>query len=211
MNIQWAGLACFKIEGETATIVADPYGPEAGLKLPKLKAHAVLASSDQPLHSAVRSVEGLEGMPRLIPGAGEYEVREALIYGIEVPPSAKRQRQVIFRLQLDGLTLVHLGAIGNSLDQAVLEHLDKTDIVFVPVGGGTSLNAEAAVQLVNQIEPRIVIPMWYKIPGIKLHLDGLESFLKELGIRPEAALPKLKIGKKDLPSEDMKVIILEPL
>jgi L-ascorbate metabolism protein UlaG (beta-lactamase superfamily) len=75
------------------------------------------------------------------------------------------------------------------------------------VGGKYTLNAAKAVEVISQLEPRIVIPMHYKIPGIKVDIDGLDKFIKELGIKPRNE-EKLKITKRDLPQEDMELVVL---
>jgi L-ascorbate metabolism protein UlaG (beta-lactamase superfamily) len=86
--------------------------------------------------------------------------------------------------------------------------LAGVDILMIPVGGNDSLDAKKAVEVVSQIEPRIVIPMHYAATGIKVALDSVEKFIKELGIKPREE-EKLKISKKDLPQEDMELVILK--
>ena len=80
--------------------------------------------------------------------------------------------------------------------------------MLIPVGGKYTINAAKAVEVISQIEPRIVIPMHYKVPGLKIDLDGVEKFIKELGLKPRQE-EKLKILKKDLPQEDMELVVLE--
>lgn len=65
-----------------------------------------------------------------------------------------------------------------------------------------------AVEVVSQIEPRIVIPMHYKTPGLKIDLKAVDEFIKELGLKPTYE-EKLKISKKDLPAEEMELVILK--
>ena len=72
------------------------------------------------------------------------------------------------------------------------------------------LDAQAASQVISQIEPRIVIPMYFKIPGLKINLDSVSRFSQEFGVKEDATMDKLKINKKDLPQEETKIIILRP-
>lgn len=89
-----------------------------------------------------------------------------------------------------------------------MEQFEGTDILLIPVGGNFTIGAKKAVEVVSQIEPRIVIPMHYKVPGLKIDLDGVEKFIKELGLKPTYE-DKLKISKKDLPQEDMELVVLK--
>jgi len=81
--------------------------------------------------------------------------------------------------------------------------------LLIPVGGKYTIDAKEAVEVVSQIEPRIVIPMHYKTKGLKIDIDSVESFIKEIGITPEYEENKLKINQKELPNEEMKIIIFK--
>jgi len=102
---------------------------------------------------------------------------------------------------------VHLSDCADALSDKQLESLGGVDILLIPVGGKYTLDAKKAVEVVSQIEPRIVIPMHYQIEGLKYDLDPVEKFIKELGVKPRHE-EKLKISKKDLPAEDMELVIL---
>ena len=89
-----------------------------------------------------------------------------------------------------------------------LEKLEGIDVLLIPVGGKFTLDAKKAVEVISQIEPRIVIPMHYKTKDLKTDgLEGVDKFIKELGIEPRYE-EKLKISKKELPSENTELIIL---
>jgi len=78
----------------------------------------------------------------------------------------------------------------------------------VPVGGRYCLDAKRAVSIINQIEPKIVIPMHYMEPWLsELKFDSLLDFIKEIGMDHET-LDVLKIQKADLPPEERKLIVL---
>jgi L-ascorbate metabolism protein UlaG (beta-lactamase superfamily) len=80
---------------------------------------------------------------------------------------------------------------------------------MIPVGGTYTINAKQAVELINQIEPRLVIPMHYKVPGLKIKLEGVDSFCQEIGVCPTERLDKLKINKRDLPTEETRVVLMK--
>jgi L-ascorbate metabolism protein UlaG (beta-lactamase superfamily) len=144
----------------------------------------------------------------LIDAAGEYEVKNVFVYGI---PAEKKDGKPItmYLIEMDGIKVAHLGNLGqDTLTDKQMEILEGVDILLVPVGGGDSLNATKAVKLISQIQPRIVIPMYYKVPGLSLKLDSLDAFIKEYGVSKLEPQDKLKISKKDLPQEETKVEVL---
>ena len=109
------------------------------------------------------------------------------------------------------MKICHLGSLDQGeLASKELEAIGDVDILMVPIGGKEALDTKEAIKIMSQIEPKIVIPMYYKIPGLKIALDGLDKFLKSLGIKKIESLPKLSIKKKDLPEEEAKIITLKP-
>jgi len=212
MIITWQGHSCFKIQDkigpEGVTLATDPFNKETGLKVPNFEADIITISHQHKDHN---NIEALRGAPFVIDCAGEYDFKGVLIEGIDSYHDDKngeeRGGNIIFRIEMDDISLVHLGDLGQTLDNSQLEKLVGTDILLIPVGGKYTLDAKRAVELISQIEPRIVIPMHYKTPDLKIELDGLEKFIKELGLTPTYE-EKLKISKKDLPQEDRELVIL---
>lgn len=212
MIITWQGHSCFKIQDKIGpdgiTVITDPFDKEIGLKPPNCEANIVTVSHD---HNDHNNVSTLRGNPFIIDCAGEYDVKGVFIEGIDSFHDDKkgelRGKSIIFRLEIDDISVAHLGDLGTSLDDSQLEKLVGTDILIVPVGGKYTLDAKGAIEVISQIEPRIVIPMHYQVPGLKLDLDPVDKFVKELGIEATHE-EKLKINKKDLPQEDMELVIL---
>lgn len=207
VTLNWLGLSCFKIStkiGEReAEIVTDPYNPNVGLKLPRsLSADIVTISRNDDAHGFI---EGVGGNYFLMKTPGEVEVKQIFIYGIQPKQSAGAEPIIFYRFEIGDISVAHLGDSSCEFSAEELEQLEDVDILLVQVGASA---VKQTVDLVNQIQPRIVIPMYYKIPGVKAELLPLEKFLKELGVKSET-MPKLKIAKKDLPQDNMRVIILE--
>jgi len=212
MLITWLGHSCFKIQDKSGhdniTVVTDPFDKSTGLKVPRCEADIVTVSHD---HGDHNNVSAIKGEPFVIKGAGEYEVKNVFIEGVEAyhddKQGAERGKNVMYRVDIDDMSVAHLGDLGHTLDSKQLEKLEGTDILLIPVGGVYTIGAKKAVEVVSQIEPRIVIPMHYKTPGLKIDLDGIDKFIKELAIKPTYE-EKLKISKEDLPAEDMELVIL---
>ena len=211
MEIIWHGHACFELKNNTATIVTDPYDDSLGLRPPALQADIVSVSHNNPRHNAVSRVQGNY---RVLNRPGEYEIKEVFITGHALYPpkaeaaSALADRNIIFFYEMDNLTVCHLGDIAHVPTQSQVEAVDKVDILLIPVGSGRSLNAAQASEVIGIIEPAIVIPMHYALPGMTISLEPLEKFLKEMGLPQIEAQPKLRITTSNLPSETQTVILI---
>jgi len=212
MIITWQGHSCFKIQDkigpEGVTVVTDPFDKKIGLKVPNFEADIITVSHQ---HNDHNNISALRGKPFVIDSPGEYDRRGVLVEGIDSyhdqQSGEDRGSNIIFRIEIDDISIAHLGDLGHPLDNFQLERLAGTDILLIPVGGKYTINAEQAVAVIAQIEPRIVIPMHYKVKDLQLDIEGVDKFVKALGITPSYE-EKLKISKRDLPQEDMELVIL---
>lgn len=207
MDIYWYGQACIKLKGKKTTIVIDPYDPDyTGLKLPKdLSSDAVLVSHQHKDHNFTSAL-------MVFDRPGEYEVGGAVITGIssfhDNSNGVERGTNTIFHLLFDNLDIVHLGDLGQSkLTEEQIAQIGATDILLIPVGGVYTIDAKAASDIVSQLEPKIIIPMHFKIEGLKFELDSVNNFLKEMGAENAIAQPKLSIIKERLPEEPQVILL----
>lgn len=214
MQIQWLGQACFKIQtknsGQEITIITDPYSDDLGLKPLKLQADIVTISHG---HFDHNNIDAIKGETFVITTPGEYETKGVFIYGFKAYHDNKegqdRGAVTIFKINTEDISIAHLSDLGHPLSDDLLDKLGNVDILLLPVGGDITIDAKRASEIVSAIEPRIVIPMHYKIPNLKIKLEPVENFLKESGL-PSETMEKLKIAKKDLPAEETKIIVLTP-
>jgi L-ascorbate metabolism protein UlaG (beta-lactamase superfamily) len=211
MEINWHGLSCFRLsERGLATVVTDPYDHEAvGLEPLKLRGDIVTVSHDAPGHNFVSAVKGRNF---LITGPGEFEVGGVFITGVQTngkgKHSAEESRNTLYLFDFEGVTVAHLGDIQRVPSQAEVEALGEVHVALVPVGGSGGLNAAKAAEMVSLLEPGIVIPMHYSLPGIPLKLSPLTKFLKEMGVGEIPAEPSLKVTRSSVPDET-RVVVLE--
>jgi L-ascorbate metabolism protein UlaG (beta-lactamase superfamily) len=207
MELTWYGLSCFRItERKHATIVTDPYNGNLGLPAPKLKADVVTVSHDAPGHNHVK---GISGMKHHLIGPGEYEIGGVFITGIVTNTDARTNQNVLYVFDYDGLTIAHLGDMQKVPSQTEIEALEQVNILLVPVGAGNSLNAAQASELVSMLEPSIVIPMHFHHSKLKLELEGVDRFLKEMGVTEPIEESSLKVSSTNLP-EETETVILTP-
>ncbi len=214
MEIIWHGQSCFTIKNGDVTIITDPYESDIGLKLPNLKADIVSISHE---HSDHNNLKAIEGNPKILNWPGEYEVAGVQMQGIEAfhysqsegEKAEKRGETIIFTFVLEGMKVCHLGDLGHRLTNEMTEAIGDTDVLFIPVGGLTTIDAKKAHEVIEQIEPRLVIPMHYKIDGLKMNVEGIEPFLKEIGQKDLEPIERLRLKKTDLPEEETRFVLLK--
>ncbi|MFC2011514.1 MBL fold metallo-hydrolase [Chloroflexota bacterium] len=201
MEISWLGHSCFRIKGSRATVITDPYSPNLGYSLGKHTAQIVTVSHQHPGHSYV---QGISGDPKEVSGPGEYEISGVLIIGMPTfhdgEKGGKRGRNTVYLIEIDELSICHLGDLGHALNDEQIEEIDDIDVLLLPVGGKSSIDAPKAAEVVRHIEPKVVIPMHYKTEALKRELEPVDRFLKEMGIKEFASQPKLSLTKTNLPT-----------
>lgn len=211
MDVTWLGHGCFRLRGRGAAVVTDPYPPAIGLKLQRMDADLVTVSHDHEDHNYTQVVR--DGAYE-IRGPGEYEVAGVSVVGLptyhDAEKGAKQGRNTVYLIEIDDVRVCHLGDLGHKLGDAEAEAVASPDVLLIPVGGRTTMNGEQAAEVVRQLEPRYVIPMHYAIPGLKLDLDPVDRFLKEMGTTASEAQPKLSVQKSSVAEYETKVVLLEP-
>lgn len=200
MIISWLGDAGIRLQTKETVILIDPPGSSTGLKPTKQVAHIVAVTQTDG-----RDVKSVGGEPFIINSPGEYERQNVFVYGLQL---ADNPNLTHFRIEAEELSLGHLGDLKEKLDNGQLEQLEGVDVLFVPVGGKSVLNADDASTIISQIEPRIVIPIQFKCPGSTAGYSDVSAFLKEMGAKSSDAIDKYKIIKKDLPTDETQVVVL---
>jgi len=195
------GHSCFRIRGSNATIITDPYSPSLGYSLGKPTARIVTVSHQHQGHSYTQSIDG---EPRLVTLPGEYEISSALIIGIATfhddEEGKKMGKNIVYLIEVDGISVCHLGDLGHVLTTEQVEELGNVDVLLLPVGGVSTINAPVAAEVVRQLEPQVVVPMHYKTPALNRELEPVERFLKEMGVKEINSQPKLSLTKPSLPA-----------
>lgn len=209
MDITWYGQSCFKVKGKNVTVVTDPFDPDfTGLKKLKLEADIVTISHQHQDHNNTQVVGG---EPFVVEASGEYEVKGVAIHGVSTfhdnKDGRERGKNTIYSIEIDGITICHCGDLGHTLSVSQLEQLEDVDILLVPVGGVYTIGPTEAVEVVSQIAPKVVIPMHYKVEGLKFDLKGVESFMNSYGKGSVEAINKYSVTKDKLP-EDGELVLL---
>ena len=208
------GHSCFKIKGKQAAVITDPYNPCVGFKMPKVEADIVTVSHGHEDHSFI---EGVRGEPFVISEPGEYEIKGVEVLGVSTfhdnVNGAKRGKNIVYHIKIDEIAVVHLGDLGHKLTPEQLENLNEIDVLLVPVGGVYTVDAIGAREVINQLEPKIVIPMHFKTKKhdeeLFSEVDGPDTFLKEMGEEKIEPQKKLKIKNRSQLPEEREVIVLK--
>jgi L-ascorbate metabolism protein UlaG (beta-lactamase superfamily) len=200
MDINWLGHSCFRIKGSQAVIITDPFPPDLGYSLGKQTASIVTVSHQHPSHSYT---DDINGEPRIIRGPGEYEISGVLIIGIatfhDSVRGQTRGKNTVYLMEVDGISICHLGDLGHVLSSDQVEELGDIDVLLLHVGGVSTINAAMAAEVIRQVEPKVVIPMHYKTPSLKRELDPVDDFLKEMGVGQIEPRNKLSVSRTNLP------------
>jgi L-ascorbate metabolism protein UlaG (beta-lactamase superfamily) len=211
LDITWLGHSCFRIKGKEAVIVTDPCHPSLGYPVGKLRADIVTVSHFHPGHSYV---EAVEGEFKEIKGPGEYELKGVFITGIATfhdnSQGSERGKNNVYLLEMEGVTLCHLGDVGHSLSSDLEEQIGDIGVLFIPVGGLNTIDSSKAADIVRSLSPKIVIPMHYKTPALARDLETVDKFLKKMGLKEVASQPKLSVNRSTLPPTTQVVILNYP-
>ncbi|OGZ69457.1 MAG: hypothetical protein A3D44_03475 [Candidatus Staskawiczbacteria bacterium RIFCSPHIGHO2_02_FULL_42_22] len=217
MKITWAGQSCFHIslsngKDHSADVVIDPFG-EIGLKMPNFSADILLVSHGHADHNETKAIKGT---PFLIENPGEYEVKGVFVQGIDSfhdnVQGKERGKNTIYLIEAEDMRLCHLGDFGQQeLTDEQLEKIGKVDILMIPVGGTFTIDGHEAAKVIGQIEPKVVIPMHYGLPKLKVQLEGVEKFLKAMGKSSVVPQEKFTMKAGALPKDGaMEIVVLQP-
>ncbi|HWU24178.1 MAG TPA: MBL fold metallo-hydrolase [Candidatus Paceibacterota bacterium] len=213
MVITHHGGQCFKVTFGDLTLVFDPISKGGTLPAVRFGADIALVSRNHPDMNGIEEVSFGGKEPFAILGPGEYEKEGITIQGFltkseyRLPKNQESAVNTMYAVKLEGMTLVHLGALADTaLPADAKEAIDEIDILFVPVGGDGVLDAAKASKMATMLEPKIVIPMHWSGMG---EPKSLEQFIKEEGGESEK-MEKLTIKKKDVAEKDGAIMVITP-
>ena len=209
-EIRWYGHNCFRIRAKEATVLTDPVARTTGYAMPRQTADIVTISHDHAGHSNLSAVKPHY---EIIRGPGEYELHEVFITGVRTyhDDEAGRQRgyNTVYVVEIEGMTIAHLGDLGHMLTEAQQETLSNVDILMIAVGGGSVLSPEKAASLVTEVSPKVVLPMQYATAIGDKQLGTLDAFCKQLGVEAPEPKDRVTLRPSDL-GETVQLIALSP-
>ncbi len=212
MVISWYGQACFKLQSGQKTIIIDPFDKKIGLTPPSVNAEVVLVTHSHYDHNNTGIIRG---NPSIVDGPGEYEYHDIHIKGIDSyhdnNKGKERGTNTIYLIQYEGLRVAHMGDLGQQdLTEEQIERLGILDVLFIPVGGFYTINGKEASDIVKTLQPRIAVPMHYKIPNLTIdELEPINSFVDSMNAQGVEAQDKLTIKSvKSNPEEQRTEVFI---
>ncbi len=205
MVITYHGGQCFKVSFGDVTLAFDPISKQSKLAENKFGADIALVSLRHPDFNGVAQATHGGKEPFVIDSPGEYEVGDVVVrgFGVTTLYEKKERFNTIYQVQLEGMNIVFLGALGNpEIEPKILGEFGDIDILFIPIGGGDVLEAPQAAKLAAKLEAHVIIPM---------HFDAkaLDAFLKEEGSDNGKPVDKLTLKKKDVQILESEVMVLK--
>ncbi|MFN7472839.1 MAG: MBL fold metallo-hydrolase [Roseiflexaceae bacterium] len=217
-DIQFLGHACFRIRGRDGVVLMDPVDRTSGYDIGKPTASIVTVSHPHDDHNNTSVVKPLKESLNIFTGPGEYEVGGILVTGVRTYHDKKKGAEfgnnTVFVAHIDDVAFAHLGDLAHELTAAQVEEIGDIDVLFLPVGGNESLNANDASAIIAQLEPRIVIPMHYAGEQAVMDnpLDSIDRFLQAHSIKEPVFEDKLTVTAANLPPAggSAKIVLLKP-
>ena len=203
MYITWHGHACFEL-GNNVKILFDPHdGKSIGLKPPVATPDVVLVSHHHFDHNATRAIHGKF---KIYDYPGKFREGDVDIVGFRAYHDefgGKRRGEIImFKVIMDDMHFLHVGDLGHVLPDSQIAEIEPVDVLFIPVGGVFTVDAKKAYRVMEKIEPKVVIPMHYRIGGLTLSINGVEPFLSQFpGNRVMHVGKTIEFEKEDIGEE----------
>ena len=203
LQIRWHGHSCFEIKDDII-LVTDPHdGKSIGIPAPNIEGDIILVSHDHYDHNSVKTVEKIGS--KVVRDERKRNIYNVVIRGIKTYHDENfgdsRGENIIFKFLIDDINFCHLGDLGHILEEDIAEKIGDVDILFIPVGGNFTIDANYAWKIVNLIKPSIIIPMHYKIGGLSLPIDTLDKFLETSIFKILKVGNEIDFEKSDIPNE----------
>ena len=126
-----------------------------------------------------------------------------------VPGADLEHRSVAYTIEIDRINICHLGDITVPLTPKQVDDLAPVDVLLLPTGGGCTLELDQALQAMQDLDPKLVIPMHHKIEAVDLPIQGVEVFLRRMGLDDVEPQGRLVVTSTNLPA-DRRVVLLSP-
>ncbi len=204
VNIRWFGHSMFLISDDKVKIVTDPFDSSVGYKIPEVTADLVLVSHRHFDHD---NVDAVKGNPEIVEGEGERLSKGVKFKGIGSVHDDKdgtiRGKNTLFTWELGGIRFAHLGDLGVMLDDEQINKIGDVDVLFVPVGGYFTIDADVAFKIVSALSPKVAIPMHYKteVMGENFPISGVDVFIKGKENVKEVGKNTITLNKESLPEK----------
>lgn len=187
MEITWHDNTCFVVRDKSRSLVINPHKKAGDLK------------GDVVLSSLPEEPAAVSGADKIFDWPGEYEVKDIPITAFQAKAD-KADSTLIFCFQVGNIKFCHLGELGHTLTSDMVTEIGDVDVLMIKIGEGANLDSKKAMEIIEAIEPRAVIPMGQNLSA---------ATLKNLGADKIETQDKFVISQaSDLPVDQMQYIVL---
>jgi L-ascorbate metabolism protein UlaG (beta-lactamase superfamily) len=219
VQIKWYGHACFRLQAGEVSVITDPFTPEtSGLHpVTDTATFVIRSSNDDDFHC---NAEMIPGHPKILDAValaadGGYVADGLRVTAFDTMESVNKEdprANAMYRLELGGLRVLHLGDLGNPFSDSQLRELaGEVDVILALAGGPPTIELDDLVNAIAAIGPLVVIPMHYRIPRIRGSFLPVTDFLGRYdpeSIRTTGST-EIELSKAALPAA-LKIIVLDP-
>jgi len=216
VKIKYLGHACFLItSSEGLRIITDPYQVGNGINYAPVNETADIVVMSHDHHSDHWNAAAVKGKPEVVSGSGVKNVKGIEFKGLaayhDEVKGVQRGTNTVFCFKMDDIRLCHAGDLGHVLTSEQISHIGEVDVLFLPVGGFYTIDTNAAGKVMNQVKPKIMIPMHFKTTKCDYPISSVEDFLKGKSNvkRPDSS--ELELTAKDLPSTTQIIVLKHAL
>lgn len=202
MIVTYHGAECFKISQGNVTLAFNPISKDSKLKTTRFGADITLVTTNLPDFNGVEQTSRGDKSSFVISGPGEYETKDVFVKGF-LSEGPDKKINTIYLVSFEEVNMCFLGALANPvLPEEIQEAMENVDMLFVPLGEGSTLDPNLAYKLAVSIEPSVIVPMYYT-------KQSLEQFIKEGGETNVELLDKFVVKKKDLEGKTSEIVVLK--
>jgi L-ascorbate metabolism protein UlaG (beta-lactamase superfamily) len=213
MIVKWLGHSSFIITSDKGVkIITDPYKSGRGLKYGEIKesADSVTVSHE---HGDHNNTVVIGGNPQIIRGVKHAEVKGIKINGVATFHDAEQGKShgtnTVFCFEVDGIRICHLGDLGHKLNEQQISQIGRVDVLLIPMAGFFTMDAEVATEVVNQLTPKIIIPMHFRNERCDYPISTVDDFLKGKKNVTMMNSSEIKLDSGKIPNET-RIIVLKP-
>lgn len=222
MKLKWYGHASFRITASDGiSVITDPYTPDVVGYKPILEtADIVIISSDN--DSSHCRVDLIPGSPitvnalELAQSGGTSVVNGIPISAIQAMealdhPEHDPDQNGMYRFVVDGVSIGHMGDVGNSLNEAQVDFFRGVDVLLALAGGLPTIGLDDLKTLIDETRPPLIVPMHFRTltykPRNTLWIASFLSYFKDDRV-DFACSEEVEISRESPPGSS-RVLVLD--
>lgn len=198
MKLSYFAHSCFALRFGDVTLVTDPYDASVTYPPCTIECTAALVSHDHFDHNHTKT---LKGDFVTISTPGEHKVGHVRVTAMKSfhddRQGALRGKNLLMRIEAEGLNIAHLGDLGHMPNEEQKRFLSGLDLMLIPIGGKYTIDTKQAEAIIAELKPRAALAMHYTTPEYDIGLATCEAFVRDMNavkLPNEIEITKENIG-----------------